>query len=292
MSRQSRRPLDHPYHLRTARKVSRASSSPLSTWRSSPDFSRTRSITLSPFAASRSADVANASTDSAPLSSAISSASTQNAIRRLAPPVVMRPLSSSISVSRSSILCLKAGSGRAPGWASTSSRCAVFEPTSSTASRIPRRYRHSGTDGRTIATWQFAYASTCWLTEPVSMLATDPRRLSSWLRPPDRRATRRGRGPACPFAGSRRGSTPGPLARRTSMNTSPTRISPRPRMSAAEETDRVVRQALVLQVRLGLMVRVVPRSAWETSTLWPGAPRGEDHHIAGPGRPTSRRSGA
>ena len=58
MSSTRMRPDDHPYHRRTARNVSRASSSPESTSRSIPVRSRTSRSTSSPLAASRIAEVA------------------------------------------------------------------------------------------------------------------------------------------------------------------------------------------------------------------------------------------
>jgi hypothetical protein len=61
-------PDDQPYQRRTARKVSRASSSPESTRRVTPVSRATRSSTSGPFTASRIADVAigkNSSTSAA-----------------------------------------------------------------------------------------------------------------------------------------------------------------------------------------------------------------------------------
>ncbi len=70
MSMTSSFPEDQPNQRRAARKVSFASSAPLSTWSSTPVSSRTRPRTSSALRASRTADVANGSSSSTPLSSA------------------------------------------------------------------------------------------------------------------------------------------------------------------------------------------------------------------------------
>ncbi|CAM5332392.1 hypothetical protein SCALM49S_01371 [Streptomyces californicus] len=67
MSRTSSFPADQPNQRRAARKVSRASSSPLRTARSTPVSIRTRSSTSSALVASRTAEVANGRTSSHPL---------------------------------------------------------------------------------------------------------------------------------------------------------------------------------------------------------------------------------
>ena len=64
MSRTSSFPADQPNQRRAARKVSRASSSPVRTARSTPVSSSTRASTSSALLASRTADVANGSTSS------------------------------------------------------------------------------------------------------------------------------------------------------------------------------------------------------------------------------------
>ena len=78
MSSMSTRPEDQPNQRRQARKVSRASSSPVSTLIATPVPSWTEASTSSPLAASRTAEVAKASSSSTPLSSAICSASSTN----------------------------------------------------------------------------------------------------------------------------------------------------------------------------------------------------------------------
>ena len=88
--------------------------------------------------------MANASTDSQPLSSASSAASLMNATSPSAPDWSILPSLSRCSASRSSVLCEYAGSGAAPRCASTTSRWTVLDPTSSTPSRIPSRYWTTG----------------------------------------------------------------------------------------------------------------------------------------------------
>jgi hypothetical protein len=78
MSSMSTRPEDQPNQRLQARNVSLASSSPGSTLMSTPVPSRTEASTSSPFSASRTAEVAKASSSSTPLSSAIWSASSMN----------------------------------------------------------------------------------------------------------------------------------------------------------------------------------------------------------------------
>ncbi len=85
MSRTSSRPEDHPNQRRAARNVSRASSWPDSTGMSMPLRSRIAARTSSPLTASRIAEVANATTSSTPLSSAMRSASSTKACSRSAP---------------------------------------------------------------------------------------------------------------------------------------------------------------------------------------------------------------
>ena len=71
MSRLMIRPALHPYQRRTARNVSRDSSTPRSTCSSTPVSLRTRASTSSEFSASRTADVANAISSSQPELTAI-----------------------------------------------------------------------------------------------------------------------------------------------------------------------------------------------------------------------------
>ena len=70
MSKTDSRPADQPNQRRTARNVSRASSSPDSTSMRTPVFSCTWSSTFWLFPASRTAEVAKPMTSSHPLSSA------------------------------------------------------------------------------------------------------------------------------------------------------------------------------------------------------------------------------
>ena len=115
----------------------------------------TRASTSSALVASRTAEVANGSTSSTPLSSAACSASATTATSRSTPSGPIAPPSSRSSASRSSALCECAGSGRAPGCASTTSRWTVFEPTSRTPSLMTERYCASGrTLGRVPETTQ------------------------------------------------------------------------------------------------------------------------------------------
>ena len=75
MSSSSSRPEDQPNQRRAARKVSLDSSVPGRTWMRTLVSASIQASSSSPFAASRTADVANASSSCTPLSSAISSAS-------------------------------------------------------------------------------------------------------------------------------------------------------------------------------------------------------------------------
>ena len=61
--------------------------------------------------------------------------------RRSRPSSAIRPSSVTCSERRRSILCLLAGSGWAPGWASTTRRWTVFDPTSITPRRMRPTYR-------------------------------------------------------------------------------------------------------------------------------------------------------
>ena len=97
---------------------------------------RTRARTSSEFVASRTAEVANPSISSHPLSSAISVAEAQKSVRALMPFFVTAPSSSRCSASRSGCLCEDAGRGAAPPCASTTSRWPVLEPMSRTPKRM------------------------------------------------------------------------------------------------------------------------------------------------------------
>ncbi len=85
MSMTSSRPEDQPNQRRAARKVSRASSSPVITLICVPVCLRILARTCSPFTASRTAEVANAMMSSTPLSSAMRSASSTTSRRLLSP---------------------------------------------------------------------------------------------------------------------------------------------------------------------------------------------------------------
>jgi hypothetical protein len=141
MSKTVSLPADQPNQRRTARNVSRASSSPDSTSMATPVRSRTWASTASELTASRTAEVANDNIASQPFSSATTSASAVNEVSASTPVGLTAPASSRCSASRSGCLKEYAGSGAAPSWASTTSRCPVFEPMSSTPSRMRPPYR-------------------------------------------------------------------------------------------------------------------------------------------------------
>ena len=101
-----------------------------------PVRSWTCSRTSSLLPASRTAEVAKPRMSSHPLSSAMRSASAVKAVSASIPVCETSPASSRCSASRSGCLNLYAGSGAAPPWASTTSRCPVLEPMSSTPTRI------------------------------------------------------------------------------------------------------------------------------------------------------------
>ena len=114
MSKTPRRPDDQPNQRRTARNVSRASSSPGMTSMSTPLASRTAARTSSALTASRTADVAKASTVEQPLSSASARASTTYLTRREMPSASTAPSSSRCSERRSDSLNVWAGIGGPP----------------------------------------------------------------------------------------------------------------------------------------------------------------------------------
>ena len=105
MSRLMRLPALHPSQRRTARKVRRASSSPVTTLRSTPASSATRSSTAAELPASRTADVANASNSSQPSSLASLRAWMAAATNASAPASARLPFASICSARRSSLLC-------------------------------------------------------------------------------------------------------------------------------------------------------------------------------------------
>ncbi len=104
MSKTASRPADQPNQRRTARKVSRASSSPDSTDRSTSVTSLTWARTASELTASRTADVAKPSMSSHPLSSATDTASRQNFVSASTPASETAPDSSRCSARRSGCL--------------------------------------------------------------------------------------------------------------------------------------------------------------------------------------------
>ncbi len=106
-------PEDQPNHRRTARNVSRASSGPGSTAMLTPVVDLTEARTASPLDASRTAEVAKASSSSTPLSSAICSASATKARSRRAQLRDSFP-SSRLFPSWSSSLWENTGRGRPP----------------------------------------------------------------------------------------------------------------------------------------------------------------------------------
>ncbi|CFS14456.1 Uncharacterised protein [Mycobacterium tuberculosis] len=129
------RPALHPYHRRTARKVSRDSSSPRSACNSTPVSLRTRDRTSSEFSASRTADVAKAISSAQPELMAILANSSMVEISLSAPRLVILPELSVASASRSVAFVELIGVGWPPRWASTTSRWTVLLPTSSTPNR-------------------------------------------------------------------------------------------------------------------------------------------------------------
>ncbi|CPR11741.1 hypothetical protein BN971_03029 [Mycobacterium bohemicum DSM 44277] len=116
------RPALHPYQRRTARKVSRDSSTPRSTLSSTPVSLRTRASTSSEFSASRTAEVAKAISSEQPELSAILANSSIVEISFSAPRLVILPELSIDSASRSVAFVELMGVGCPPRWASTTSR--------------------------------------------------------------------------------------------------------------------------------------------------------------------------
>ena len=116
------RPALHPYQRRTARNVSRDSSTPVSTCRSTPVWDRTRASTSSEFFASRTAEVANAIRSAQPELVAIRANSSTVSTSLSAPRRVSLPESSIDSAKRSEDLVELIGVGCPPRCASTTRR--------------------------------------------------------------------------------------------------------------------------------------------------------------------------
>ena len=136
MSMTSKRPASQPYQRRAARKVSRASSTPDSTVTGWPMASSILRRILPPFGASRSAEVARTSSWVISYSSASFIAFSTALSKASVPAFLMLPSSLRYCIRRMVLLVLASGSGRAPGAASTMSMWTVFEPISSTPSRV------------------------------------------------------------------------------------------------------------------------------------------------------------
>ena len=132
MSKTASRPEDQPNQRRTARNVSRASSSPGSTSMSTPvallDVGE-HLVGVDGVAHRRGGEAA---ISSQPLSSATTSDEATNWVRASTPASLTAPDASRCSASRSGSLWEYAGIGAAPPLASTTSRCPVLEPMSST----------------------------------------------------------------------------------------------------------------------------------------------------------------
>ncbi|PQM46416.1 hypothetical protein C1Y40_03409 [Mycobacterium talmoniae] len=111
MSRLMMRPALQPYQRRTARKVSRDSSTPRSTCNSTPVSARTRASTSSELEASRTAEVANGISSAQPELAAILANSSIVEISLSAPLRVILPELSVASASRSAALVELIGVG-------------------------------------------------------------------------------------------------------------------------------------------------------------------------------------
>ncbi len=105
------RPALHPYQRRTARNVSRDSSTPLSTCSATPVSACTRASTSSEFVASRTAEVANAISSAQPELVAILANSSMVPTNLSAPLRVSLPEPSMASASRSDALVELIGVG-------------------------------------------------------------------------------------------------------------------------------------------------------------------------------------
>jgi len=96
-------------------------------------------------------EVAKASTSTQPAAVACAAARPTASTSASAPSSVSRPEASIRSASRSSVFSDVIGAGRAPRWASTTSRWTVLEPTSRTPSRIDATSAPSGWERRRYA---------------------------------------------------------------------------------------------------------------------------------------------
>ncbi|CAB4773519.1 unannotated protein [freshwater metagenome] len=114
MSATKSSPEDQPNHRRTARNVVRASSSPDKTATSTPLACCTFLSTARPLGASRMAEVAKATTVSAPSSWANSQASRTKKISESTPGRSIDPFASTCSARRNSSLCEAVATGAAP----------------------------------------------------------------------------------------------------------------------------------------------------------------------------------
>lgn len=132
MSRLVMRPTDQPYQRRAARKVRRASSSPVSTRRWTPVSFSTWARTSALLVAERTAEVAKAIISSQPSLPTRSAASATELVSLFRPLSSIAPSSSSISTSRSPVFQSLMGVGRPPARASTATRWTVLLPTSNT----------------------------------------------------------------------------------------------------------------------------------------------------------------
>ncbi len=114
MSSTSSRPADQPNQRRAARKVSRASSGPGSTRRWTPVSARTRASTWVTLVASRTAEVAKASSSSAASRAVARFASVTAATSASSPALVSSPAGPICSASRRNDFSEWAGHGWAP----------------------------------------------------------------------------------------------------------------------------------------------------------------------------------
>lgn len=99
-----------------------------------------RAMTPSPLVASRTAEVAVASSSSTPCSRATRAASATACSRAATPSSLIDPSGVRKRMSRNTVRVLVDAKGRPPGWASATSRWTVFEPMSRTPSRTRSAY--------------------------------------------------------------------------------------------------------------------------------------------------------
>ena len=137
-------PEDQPNQRRTARNVSRASSSPGSTSRSTPVSLRGRGRALLGVAGVADRRGGEGEHLLAALVLGHLHRSATKAVSASTPASVIAPSSSRCSASRSGSLWEYAGSGAAPPCASTTSRWPVLDPMSSTPSRMRLRLQRVG----------------------------------------------------------------------------------------------------------------------------------------------------